>query len=181
MVDETIESNVFVARWKITGCAVALKVVSAVANPLLIVVQSASTNLPLVWKCESSGDGQYIRPRPARVGSVVRRPITRHVRGDTDPPVPVPTWEMPLTACATFFPVMGSSWSVMVPVADMWVFHMAFRVPERKEFTNVVQAVCTLASVLADELWSVVTHTSPAEPGPVTLWRYTVMCSMIGP
>jgi hypothetical protein len=99
--------------------------------------------------------------------------MTMQERGDTEPPEPVPTSETALLACATFFPVTGSNWSVIVSVALWWVFHSAPIVPEMKLVIAVVQAVCTAAKEPALLECSVETQMSPALPGPVTRWRNT--------
>jgi hypothetical protein len=67
--------------------------------------------------------------------------MTIQVLGDTEPPEPVPTSEIALLACATFFPVTGSSWSVIVSVALWWVFHNAPIVPVMNVLIRVVHAV----------------------------------------
>jgi hypothetical protein len=96
-------------------------------------------------------------------------------RGDGEPPVPVPTSEMALLAWATFLPVTGSNWSVRVEVALTWVFHIAFIVDEQKFVIKLVHAVWTDESVFAELECMVAIQISPADPGPDTVCRKTVM------
>src|SRR5215831_16105734 len=92
---------------------------SALATAVAMVPQDAATHRPFAWRFPASKPGQYIRPRPPRVGVAVRSPTVTVTDGGSCPVTAVPAWTVEALATPTFLPVFGSNWKVSVVVTDV--------------------------------------------------------------
>lgn len=148
-----------------TGQIVVIPVQNA-AKEVARAVAFAGVSMPLASHAAAMGAGRYSRPRPARVGSAVRSEMTVDTRGGIALPAPVPTNDTVVVACATFFPVTGSSWFVWSWDTRSPAGKMASVAADQNDVIDVTNWPCTAVRFCALFEWTDAFHTSPPGFGP---------------